>query len=109
MTSNFPIGDAVEIRPASFNDIPFIKDIADKTWPVAYGTILSPAQLDYMLELTSVRERRYRGYCQPMDTFKPTFDLFNKLKDNIYKIYTDCPYIDEKYRKTKTGNAMSWR
>lgn len=52
------------------------------------------------LELTSVRERRYRGYCQPMDTFKPTFDLFNKLKDNIYKIYTDCPYIDEKYRKS---------
>ena len=52
------------------------------------------------LELTSVRQRRYRGYCQPMDTFKPTFDLFNKLKDDIYKIYTDCPYIDEKYKKS---------
>lgn len=52
------------------------------------------------LELSSVRQRRYRGYCQPMDTFKPTFDLFNKIKDDIYKIYTDCPYIDDKYRKS---------
>ena len=51
------------------------------------------------LELSSVRERRYRGFCQPMDTFKPTFDLFNKLKNDIYKVYTDCPYIDEKYKK----------
>ena len=52
------------------------------------------------LQLTSVRQRRYRGYCQPINTFKPTFDLFNKLKDDIYKIYTDCPYIDEKYKKS---------
>ena len=51
MTSNFPVGEEVEIRPASFNDIPFIQVIAYKTWPVAYGSILSAQQLDYMLDL----------------------------------------------------------
>ena len=51
MTSNFPGSEGLQIRPASFNDISFIQEIAFKTWPVAYGSILSPEQLDYMLDL----------------------------------------------------------
>ena len=39
------------IRTATMNDIPVIRQIAYATWPVAYGSILSPEQLDYMLEL----------------------------------------------------------
>jgi diamine N-acetyltransferase len=41
----------VILREASVIDVPVIRDIAYKTWPVAYGPILSPAQLHYMLEL----------------------------------------------------------
>ncbi len=39
------------ITAASDKDIAVIRTIAHVTWPVAYGNILSPAQLAYMLEL----------------------------------------------------------
>jgi len=49
------------IRTATMNDIPVIRQIAYATWPVAYGSILSAEQLDYMLELiystTSLEEQ----------------------------------------------------
>ena len=41
----------VTISKATIKDIPIIQEIAYKTWPVAYGQILSSAQLDYMLEM----------------------------------------------------------
>ncbi len=51
------------------------------------------------LKLTSVRERRYRGYCiDDMNEFKEAFDLYNKLKPDIYKIYQNCTYISDKYK-----------
>jgi GNAT superfamily N-acetyltransferase len=39
------------IRPGAAADIPVLRSIAHAAWPVAYGSILSPAQLAYMLEL----------------------------------------------------------
>jgi diamine N-acetyltransferase len=39
----------IEISIATVNDIVTIQTIAKITWPVAYGEILSQAQLDYML------------------------------------------------------------
>lgn len=38
------------IRAATPDDIAAIRTIAHAAWPVAYGAILSPAQLAYMLE-----------------------------------------------------------
>jgi GNAT superfamily N-acetyltransferase len=38
------------ISEATVEDLETIREIAHKTWPVAYGEILSKAQLDYMLE-----------------------------------------------------------
>lgn len=40
----------VEIRKAGLADLPQIQAIVYETWPVAYGEILSKAQLEYMLE-----------------------------------------------------------
>lgn len=40
----------VEIRKAGLADLPQIQAIVYETWPVAYGEILSEAQLKYMLE-----------------------------------------------------------
>lgn len=40
----------IEIVTATANDYRTIRDIAYQTWPIAYGEILSKAQLDYMLE-----------------------------------------------------------
>ena len=40
----------ITISQATSKDIPIIQEIAHKTWPITYGSILSKAQLDYMLE-----------------------------------------------------------
>jgi hypothetical protein len=53
-----------------------------------------------LLNLPSVRNRVYRGYCQNKHDFTSTIAVFNKLKDDIYKIYTSCTLLDEKYIKS---------
>lgn len=40
----------ITISEAAVEDFETIREIAHKSWPVAYGEILSKAQLDYMLE-----------------------------------------------------------
>lgn len=40
-----------EIRSATVADVPALRDIALRTWPIAYGSILSAGQIAYMLEL----------------------------------------------------------
>jgi hypothetical protein len=53
------------------------------------------------LQMNSVRERRYRGYCmQNMEKFGDAIVLYNKLKPAIYKLYTDCTLLDPKYVKS---------
>ncbi len=53
------------------------------------------------LKMSSVRERRYRGYCvQDMNIFDSTVAYFNQLKKDIYGIYTGCPLLDAKYLNT---------
>lgn len=43
---------SLRIIPASLEDIPVIRSIAQRTWPHAYlGTILEQPQLEYMLDL----------------------------------------------------------
>ena len=38
------------IKSAGFSDLPVIHNLAHRIWPDAYGDILSPEQLKYMLE-----------------------------------------------------------
>jgi hypothetical protein len=53
------------------------------------------------LQLRSVKERRYRGYCiQDMKVFDTVFEQYNNLKNDIYRIYTDCTMPDTKYIKS---------
>jgi hypothetical protein len=55
------------------------------------------------LEMGSVMERRYRGYCIPdMKQFDETVALFNKLKKYFYNVYTNCSLVDAKYVKAVT-------
>jgi hypothetical protein len=52
------------------------------------------------LKMKSIRERRYRGYClQDMKDFDNCISLYNHLKSRIYAVFSDCPFLDEKYRK----------
>ncbi|MEJ0104453.1 MAG: hypothetical protein WDO19_18640 [Bacteroidota bacterium] len=53
------------------------------------------------LRMTSVRERRYRGYCiNDMNAFDSVIAHYNNLKNAIYNLYTGCPLLNEKYIKT---------
>lgn len=55
------------------------------------------------LQMRSVRERRYRGYCmKDMKAFEGVIALFNKLKNDIYGLYTNCTLLDPKYIKSTT-------
>lgn len=52
------------------------------------------------LEIASDRDRLYRGYCEKdMKNFASTFELFNKLKPDIYNVYTSCALLSPKYIK----------
>ena len=52
------------------------------------------------LNMSSTRERRYRGYCTTdMKVFDPVVAFYNQIKKDIYAVYTNCTLIDEKYKK----------
>jgi ribosomal protein S18 acetylase RimI-like enzyme len=40
----------IQIQTATLEELAIIRKIAYETWPSAYSSILSPAQIDYMLE-----------------------------------------------------------
>jgi hypothetical protein len=55
------------------------------------------------LEMNSVKERRYRGYCvTDINKFDEVIALYNHLRTDIYKLYTDCSLLDIKYVKATT-------
>lgn len=68
------------------------------------GIVNAPyAQPAEELLMNSIRERRYRGYCMPdLSAFEDIIKNFNDLKAAIYKAYTSCRLIDEKYLKSTT-------
>ena len=41
----------ITITPATEADLPIIQEIAYQTWPITFGEILSPAQIEYMLDM----------------------------------------------------------
>lgn len=55
------------------------------------------------LDLNSVKERLYRGYCLPYTDFDDVINLYNKKKDDIYKTYTNCSLLTPRYIKQATG------
>ena len=63
------------------------------------GIVKAPyAMPPEVLQMQSVRERRFRGYCiTNMQTFEPVVAQFNRVKDEIYNLYRHCKLQDEKY------------
>ena len=52
------------------------------------------------LQMNSVRQRRYRGYCiQDMHQFDEVLAMYDSLKKDIYALYTGSPILDEKSKK----------
>jgi hypothetical protein len=63
------------------------------------GIVSAPyAQPAEELQMRSVRERRYRGYCiEDLKIFEAVIDRFNSLKNDIYNLYNSCGLLDPKY------------
>jgi hypothetical protein len=52
------------------------------------------------LEIPSILDRLYRGFCESdLKNFESTFELFNRLRPDIYNVYTNCPLLNPKYVK----------
>ncbi|MFN4146004.1 MAG: GNAT family N-acetyltransferase [Runella sp.] len=41
----------ISIQTATLQDLPTIRQIAFQTWPATFGEILSPSQIEYMLDM----------------------------------------------------------
>lgn len=55
------------------------------------------------LQLNSIRERRYRGYCiEDLKIFEDIIAHYNRLKNDIYGLYTSCTLLDQKYIRSTT-------
>lgn len=64
---------------------------------MVYAPYAKPAE---ELQLSSIIERRYRGYCiEDMQIFQETLDLFNRLKPAIYSLYKNNIHLEESYIK----------
>lgn len=51
------------------------------------------------LEISSVKERLYRGIAYPMPLFQQVFDRFNELKPQFYALYQNDSRLDKTYVK----------
>lgn len=57
------------------------------------------------LKMRSIRERRYRGYClEDPAELEPVLARFNELREDFYRVYTECLMLDEKYIR----NTIEW-
>ncbi len=53
------------------------------------------------LQMSGIRQRRYRGYCvKDMKVFEKVIARYNELKKDIYSLYGNCTLLDEKYIKS---------
>jgi hypothetical protein len=55
------------------------------------------------LNLSSVKDRLYRGYCLPYTDFDDVVKQYNKLKDDFYKTYTNCSLLTPRDIKQATA------
>ncbi len=110
MNNHLPSSELI-IRPASFIDIPFIQDIAIKTWPIAYGELLGNEQVDYMLQrfysansLEEQMKNQHYFFLAFKDYSPVGFASFSKVEVTIYKLQKI--YVLPTEQKTGTGLAL---
>ncbi|MEZ4988165.1 MAG: GNAT family N-acetyltransferase [Saprospiraceae bacterium] len=90
----------LRIRLATLDNLIEVHRIAHATWPIAYGEILSPDQLQYMLSMTyhpdSLREQlevkghlfymaEWEGQSVGFISLEPSFGAHQRLR--IHKLY----------------------
>ncbi len=80
-------------------------DSTSKPIPVPYdfdysGAISTHyAQPPEILPIDNVRQRIFRGYCRKTEELERIFDIYNHHKNEIYDLYQDSEFINEKNKK----------
>lgn len=59
----------IETRFATLNDVNAIREVAERTWPIAYATIISPEQIRYMLDQMYAVEKIEASILAPDECF----------------------------------------
>ncbi|GAB3805810.1 GNAT family N-acetyltransferase [Spirosoma humi] len=92
----------IAITEATEQDLPIIRAIAYQTWPATFGEILSPAQIDYMLNMmyspdaltTQIRDKNHvfllaqdEDSQEHLGFISYEFDYKNQSKTKIHKLY----------------------
>ena len=102
---------SLHIRAADVNDIATIREIANITWPVAYGSYISKEQLDYMLDMmysdNSLLEQMNKGhqfYIAEQHNNPIGFASVSKEEDNSSKL--NKLYVLPTAQKTGAGKAL---
>jgi len=105
---------ALHIREASKNDIATIKEIATITWPIAYGTYISSAQLDYMLDmmysddsLLNQMNKGHQFYIAEHNSEAIGFASVSKEANNACKL--NKLYVLPTAQKTGAGKALLFK
>ncbi|MDB9883640.1 hypothetical protein OAC66_00890 [Cyclobacteriaceae bacterium] len=74
--------------------------------PVPYdfdyaGAIMTTyAQPAEALQITSVRQRLFRGLCRQPGSYEKIFQIYNDKKDDIYALYQNSSHVDDKFKKS---------
>ena len=82
------------IRIASPEDIPLIRELTLKVWPQTYAAIISPQQIDYMLDMmyseASLQKQMEEGikFILVYDETVPVgFAAYQEIQPAIYKLH----------------------
>ena len=55
------------------------------------------------LRMSSIRQRRYRGYCvQDLSKFNDVLAEYRRQKDEVLKLFTSCTLLDQKFLKSNS-------
>lgn len=97
------------IREATLTDIPRIRDMAQVVFPATYSSILSPEQLEYMMEWMYSednlrRQMTVRGDRFFIDESSRGYVSFRHDHDNIYHL--EKIYVLPAFQKTGLGRKL---
>ncbi len=86
----------IAVKKVGTASIAMIRNLANITWPIAYGEILSPQQLDYMMELiyskAALQKQMENGqqFLLASDDEKPVafaaYSILTTLNSAVYKL-----------------------
>ena len=108
------MSNTLHIRAADVNDIATIREIATITWPDAYGTYISMAQLNYMLDMmysdNSLLDQMNKGhqfYIVEHDGEAIGFASVSKEANNTCKL--NKLYVLPTAQKTGAGKSLLFK